>query len=226
MPNLSPPSRAAISPAPDHGADAVRNRGQQGAANVAAKRFVDRLEAIEVEDQDGLGAFGRTVRIGQQLRQPFVEHQTVAELGEGVAALLRRPLAHVVGADQPTAIHRDRLDPERAAIGKGDLAIALAVVGPGIAIDAIEQFRVTEQFGEYQIGLKQLAVGPDDRNRPVHAHEGLERQAGRAFGSIGRIVAVPIFQRTDGASSSDRRGVGHDAASKRLLRCNSVNRLE
>jgi hypothetical protein len=53
---------------------------------VASERFVDRLEAAEINDQNGR-AFGRKVWIRQQLREPFVEHQTVAEFGEGVGTL-------------------------------------------------------------------------------------------------------------------------------------------
>ena len=79
MPNLSPPSRAAISAL----ASAERIRS---ATDVASERFVDRLEAAEINDQNGR-AFGRKVWIRQQLREPFVEHQTVAEFGEGVGTL-------------------------------------------------------------------------------------------------------------------------------------------
>jgi hypothetical protein len=160
----------------------------------------DWFEAIEINDQNGrsFGRFGRMVRFRQHLREPFVEHQAVAELGEGVDALLGRSFAHVVGADQPPAIHRYGLDPERAAIRKGDLAIALAVVGAGFAVDAIEQFRVAEQFFEDQIWLQQFSVGPNDRNGPVHAHECPERQLGHATGTTIRIGALPVLRRTGG----------------------------
>ena len=123
--------------------------------------------------------FRGAVRVRQQLRELFVEQQSVAELGEGVGARLGRSFGHIVGADQPAIVHRYGLDPERAAVRQGDLAIALAVLPAGIGVDAIDEIGVAEQFLEYRIWKQQFAVGPDDRDRAVHAHEGVERQLGR-----------------------------------------------
>jgi hypothetical protein len=121
-------------------------------------------------------------------------------LGHGVGVRLGRSLGHAVGADQPAAIHRDGFDPKRPAVGQGDLAIGFAVIGAGVAVDVIEKFGVLEQSVEHQIGQQHLAVGPEDRNGPVHAGEGAQRQLGRLIGPGSRIVVVPVC-RQHGASN-------------------------
>src|ERR1700688_5239189 len=97
MPNLSPPSRAAISLLPS--AERIRSATEPRSPPPMVRRS-DWYEAIEINDQNGrsFGRFGRMVRFRQHLREPFVEHQAGAELGEGVDALLGRSVAHVVGA--------------------------------------------------------------------------------------------------------------------------------
>ena len=53
------------------GPDPLCDGAQKPATDVASERFVDRLEAADVNDQNGR-AFGRKVWIRQQLREPFV----------------------------------------------------------------------------------------------------------------------------------------------------------
>ena len=166
--------------------------------DIASEGFVDGLEAAEIDHENGR-AFAGAVRICHQRRKLFVEHQTVAEFGQGVGTRLGRSLGHVVSADQPAVFHRYRLNPERAAVGKRDLVIGLAVVGAGIAVDAIEQFAIAEQMLENMVGQKQFAVGPDDRHRPVHAHERLERQFGAAI-----ELAAELLLREHFGKSADK----------------------
>ena len=124
--------------APGGGANPFADHGQQPVAGVAPERFVDGLEAVEIDGQNRHG-FGSGLRIGEQSGQLLVEHEPVAELGQGVDTRLGQPFGHVVGADQPAAFHRDGLDPERTTARQVDLAIALAVVAAGLRVDQIEQ---------------------------------------------------------------------------------------
>ena len=201
----------------ERGTDPVCDEDQKPITNVAPERFIDGLEAAEINHQNG-AFLGRTARILQQPREVFVEHQTIAEFGQGVGARLGRSFGHVVSTDQPAAIHRYCLDPERAAIRKGDLAIVLAIVGTGFAVDTIENFVIAEQFFENKIWLKHFSVRPDNRDGPVHTHECLERQLRHANGSTTRFVAAPRLRKLGGIDWGDGRTNGH-SISGHLLRC-------
>jgi hypothetical protein len=152
MPNLSPPSPGRNIAVSERGADPVRNGGQKPTTDVAPERFVDGFEATKISHQNGR-ALGCAAWIRQQFRELFVEHQTIAKFGEGVSARFGLSLGHFICTDQPPTIHRYRLDPKRAALRKGDLAIALAIVGSGVAVDTIEKFGVAEQLFENQVRL-------------------------------------------------------------------------
>jgi hypothetical protein len=178
--------------APGGNANTFADHSQQPVAGVAPERFVDGLEAVEIDGQNRHG-FGSGLRIGEQPGQLLVEHEPVAELGQGVDTRLGQPFSHVVGADQPAAFHRDGLDPERTAARQVDLAIALAVVAAGLRVDQIEQIGSAEQLVEHQIGEQQFAVRPDDGNRPGHAGEGGQCERGGTIRAAGRTAATLRF---------------------------------
>jgi len=56
MPNSSPPSRASTPPGRHHRGHRRADLAHQVVAGVVAKGVVDQLEAVEVDQQDGLRA--------------------------------------------------------------------------------------------------------------------------------------------------------------------------
>ena len=60
MTNSSPPSRAAVSPSRITRAQALADGDQQRVAGVVAIAVVDRLEVVEVEEQDREHPLGAT----------------------------------------------------------------------------------------------------------------------------------------------------------------------
>ena len=76
--------------APGGGTDPFADHGQEPVAGVAPERSVDGLEAVEIDGQNRHG-LGSDLRIGEQSGQLLVEHEAVAELGQGVDTRLGQP---------------------------------------------------------------------------------------------------------------------------------------
>ena len=82
--NSSPPRWATRSSGPREALQPRRDLAQHEVADVVAERLVDRLEAVEVDEQDGqLRALA--VRLLHRLGEHAVEHQPVRQAGQAVA---------------------------------------------------------------------------------------------------------------------------------------------
>ena len=108
--NSSPPSRAAVSPGADGVLESAGGLHQQFVAGLVADGVVDRLEAVEVDEEHGRAAVAAAAA-GQGLPDPLGEQRAVGQVGErvvrGVVLQLRlqpHPFGDVPAVEDQAAV--------------------------------------------------------------------------------------------------------------------------
>ncbi len=126
--------------APDHAEQALGDRDQQPVAGQMAVAVVDRLEAVEI-DEDHRDQVAVALEPAERLAQPVLEQRPIRQAGQGVVPGQLAELAL-----DPLAL--DRV-PDRAAQQAG-IALALDQIVLGAVEDRLEREPLVVQAAQHQ----------------------------------------------------------------------------
>jgi hypothetical protein len=142
---------------PEAVAETIRHRDEQLVAGRVTEAVVDRLEVVQVEEEDRQAAV-TPVRTHERVLDPVTEQRLVGELGEGVVERLVGELGLetlVLGdvAEAPDPAHDSAVDPlglgvavEGASVEEVDHVVAL---GFGLGVEVLD-------LGQERLGIAQL----------------------------------------------------------------------
>ena len=114
-PNSSPPSRASVSPLAKPSLQHRADFAQQRVARRVARRVVDLLEPVEVEEEHRVAPVERR-RVGQRAREAMLELAAVGKAGERVVTRLMRQLRREAAVVGDVVEHEHRADDRAVAI--------------------------------------------------------------------------------------------------------------
>ena len=228
-----PPDRVLFRQAsPDAGGD----RLEKHVSDRVAERVVDRLEAVEIETEDG-ERLARRTEPGERLLEALAQQQAIGELRQGVVpGHMRDMLLHLlarrdvgVGAHRPAVADRGRPDLEDRAVGaftldgmEGALERVAAQPFPELLVDLAE----LAALELVALDVLEAGTGPHQRERQVeelhgatvahlHAHVAIEHDEALVHVLQGRLEDGGFLLRL---GFGDRPGAGPPARPSRRTR--------